>query len=142
MRLSEPISIPRSLMLINPPSCSLLRLLMKAFPAVVAFFPPWSICCGNNLACLRFLLCSTFAFQAALPSDASTQQHTTFVCIPACVPPVRHSSEKPLAQIPGILSFSLLSTLHQFSKFIVFLCAQFTFFPFMFVFSDCLHSFS
>lgn len=90
--------------------------------------PPWCICCGNNLDCLPFLLWSTFAFQAALPSDTSNQQHAAFVCIPACVPPGHHSSEKPLAHIPGILSFSLLSTLHQVSKFIVFVGARFTFF--------------
>lgn len=90
--------------------------------------PPWCICCGNNLDCLPFLLWSTFAFQAALPSDTSNQQHAAFVCIPACVPPGHHSSEKPLAHIPGILSFSLLSTLHQVSKFIVLVCARFTFF--------------
>lgn len=85
--------------------------------------PPWCICCGNNLDCLPFLLWSTFAFQAALPSDTSKQQHAALVCIPACVPPGHHSSEKPLAHIPGILSCSLLSTLHQVSKFIVLVCA-------------------
>lgn len=69
------------------------------------------------------------AFQAALPSDTSTQQHTTFVCIPACVPLGQRSSEKPLTHIPGIPSFSLVSTLHQVSKFIALLCARFTFFP-------------
>lgn len=142
-------------MLANPPpTCSLLRLLMKAFIAMVAFFhcAPVSGLAADTFPALpgafaavimdylRFSLCSTFAFQAALPSDTSTQQHAMFVCIPACVPLGHHISEKPLAHIPGIPSFSLLSTLCQVSKFIAILCARFTLSPFISVFSDCLHS--